>query len=76
MPKTEEIPAHVFFMRCNWCPLCEDQAKDYYKEWWDEDEDNPDKPKPIPVGDNQLCLPFIMDEIGVPKHELIEIENL
>ncbi len=62
--KTDEIPKHVFFMRCNWCPDCEDQAKDYYQEWWDENENS--EPQPIPVGDNQLCMPFILDEIGVP----------
>lgn len=63
LEKTEEIPEHVIFMRCNWCPCCEDQADDYYKEWWD-DENNP-KSYPIPVPDNQLCMPFIFDEIGV-----------
>ena len=70
--KTDEIPAHVLFMRCNWCIECEDKAQDYYEEWWDEDENNPDKPQPIPVGDNQLCMPFIMDEIGVKPAENIE----
>lgn len=67
LTKTEEIPKHVFFMKCNWCPVCEDTADDYYQEWWDEDDKDTSKPKPIPVGDNQLCMPFIMDEIGVLK---------
>lgn len=66
--KTPEIPANVFFMKCNWCPLCEDQAEDYYYEWWDEDDNNPNKPQPIPVGDNQLCLPFLINEI-ITEHE-------
>lgn len=67
--KTSELPSHVFFMRCNWCILCEDEATEDYNEWWDEEENNPDKPVPITVGDNQLCMPFIMDEIVVPKSE-------
>lgn len=66
--KTNELPTHVFFMRCNWCPKCEDEAKDYYEEWWDENENNIDSPK-ISVGDNQLCMPFIMEEIGVPNFQ-------
>lgn len=65
LEKTEELPAHVFFMRCNWCPECEDQAQDYYYEWYDENE-NDGTPPPPPVPDNQLCMPFIMDEIGIP----------
>lgn len=67
LDKTNELPAHVFTMHCNWCPACEDQAVDYYEEWWDEDERDPDKPPPIPDDPNQLCLPFIFDEMGVEK---------
>lgn len=67
--KTKELPDHVFFMRCNWCIECEDRAKDYYEEWWDEDENNPDT-QPIPVSDNQLCLPFIFEEIGIKENQL------
>jgi len=74
LQKTNELPAHVFFMRCNWCPNCEDQANDYYEEWWNEDEDNTDKPQPIPVGDNQLCMPFIFDEVGVKNADEISQE--
>ena len=70
--KTNELPKHVFFMRCNWCPKCEDDANDYYKEWWDKDDNNPNKTKSIPVGDNQLCMPFILDEIGVKHTKDIE----
>lgn len=68
--KTPELPAHVFVMRCNWCPHCEGQVDDYYSEWWDDDEDgNKGNPVPQPVPDNQLCMPFIMDEIGItPEH--------
>ena len=69
LKKTNEIPANVFFMRCNWCPCCEDNADDYYYEWWDEDENNPDKPQPIPVGDNQLTMPFIFDELNIKNHD-------
>lgn len=67
--KTPELPAHVFFMKCNWCPLCEDQADDYWQEWWDEDENANNKP--IPVGDNQLTMPFVLEEIGVPNLETV-----
>lgn len=62
--KTSELPAHVFFMKCNWCPACSDQADDYYSEWWDENENDGSEP-PQPVPDNQLCMPFIFDEIGI-----------
>lgn len=65
LKKTEEIPAHVFFMKCNWCPICEESAEDYWEEWWDENEDGGVNPS-YPIPDNQLCLPFIFDEIGVP----------
>ena len=38
----------------------------------DGDPDDPENPKaPIPEDPNQLCFPFIMDEIGIPKTELI-----
>lgn len=30
--RTEEIPDDVTSLICNWCPRCEDTAKDYYKE--------------------------------------------
>lgn len=30
--RTEEIPEDVTSLVCNWCPFCEDTAKDYYKE--------------------------------------------
>lgn len=34
----------------------------------DGDPDDPDNPKaPVPENPNQLCFPFILDEIGVPK---------
>lgn len=69
LEKTPEIPAHVFLMRCNFCLECDMNGKmmDYYCEWWDEDGNNPDNPKPIPVSDNQLCMPFIFDELEIPK---------
>ena len=66
LEKTEEIPVNVFFMKCNWCPCCEDTADDYWEEWWDEDENSGSEP-PAPVPDNQLCLPFIFEEIGIKE---------
>ena len=60
--KTSEIPDHVFFMRCNWCPSCEINAKEDYEEWYDENESGePEQPTP----DNQLCMPFLFEEIGI-----------
>jgi hypothetical protein len=39
----------------------------------DGDPDDPENPKaPQPEDPNQLCLPFIFDEIGVPQTETIE----
>jgi hypothetical protein len=65
LEKTSEIPAHVFTMKCNWCPVCEDTADDYYEEWWDEKDNEKPENAPIPVPDNQLCFPFIMEELGI-----------
>jgi len=71
LDKTPEIPADVFFMKCNWCPHCADTAQGYYEEWWDED-DNEVKAKTItPDPVNQLCMPFIIDEMGVVLKETI-----
>jgi hypothetical protein len=72
LTKTEEIPAHVFLMRCNWCPNCEDKAEDYYEEWYDENESSEEQPPPIP--DNQLCLPFIFDELEIKVKEHLVYE--
>lgn len=68
LSKTNEIPAHIFFMRCNFCIECDFNGKmtDYYEEWWNEDDNDPSGPNFNPVPDNQLCLPFIFDEIGIP----------
>lgn len=30
--RTPEIPDNVTSLVCNWCPTCEDTAKDYYME--------------------------------------------
>ena len=60
--KTKEIPSNVIAMKCNWCPLCEDKADDYYQEWYSEfDTKDPIIEPPIPS--NQLVFPFIIDEI-------------
>jgi len=71
LEKTNELPSHVFFMRCNWCPCCEGTVDDYYNEWWDEDENDPNKPLPIPEDPNQLCLPLSdIFQMAEPKKEL------
>lgn len=59
--RTDEIPAHVVSMKCNWCPNCEDQADDVYEEWYDENDSGDSIP--IPIGDNQLCMPILFEEL-------------
>jgi len=29
-----ELPFWVREMGCNWCPMCEGYAKEYYREWY------------------------------------------
>lgn len=29
-----EVPKDAVQMRCNFCPKCEDDAGDYYEEWF------------------------------------------
>ena len=71
LPKTPELPLHVFILKCNWCIKCEDRADDYYNEWWDESEN--DGKEPISeTPDNQLCMPFIMDELQIPNIQTIK----
>lgn len=71
--RTSEIPDNVVSMGCNWCPACEDKATDYYEEWYNESDDRDGQPE-IPVGDNQLCFPFIMDELGIGKPKKILVK--
>lgn len=41
-----------------------------YWDWGRDDDGNWKEPPPAPIDDpNQLMLPFILDEIGVPKTE-------
>lgn len=45
--RTNEIPDNVISLGCNWCPSCEDDANDYYDEWYNTgggDGDEPDEP--------------------------------
>jgi hypothetical protein len=60
--RTNEIPSNVISMGCNWCPICEDTAQDYYTEWYNENDGN-DKSITPDVPDNQLMLFSIADEI-------------
>lgn len=66
--RTHEIPDNVISIGCNWCPACEDKANDYYEEWYNYNEDGSNE-LPAPIPDNQLCLPFIFDELEIPKYE-------
>ncbi len=71
--RTNEIPDWVISMGCNWCPLCEDRAKDYYEEWYNPDREGGDsKPIPDPVPDNQLCFPFLFEEMGIKEIKPVE----
>lgn len=71
LPRTNELPEHIFFMHCNWCPKCEDQAQTPYEEWWEDNENGDNYNPPIPVCDNQLTMPFIFDELEINKPETI-----
>lgn len=59
--RTNEIPAHIISMGCNWCPLCEDKSEGNYEEWYNK-SDNNNTPHDIP--NNQLVMPFIFDDIN------------
>jgi len=59
--RTSEIPSNVVSLYCNWCPDCEDKATEYYEERYNTNDGDNNIPDPVP--DNQLCLPFILDEI-------------
>lgn len=68
--RTSEIPGWVIALACNWCPLCEDQAEDYWEERYIPSEEGGDIPSELtPVPDNQLTMPFIFEEIGVKNAE-------
>lgn len=73
--RSSEIPGWVIALACNWCPCCEDQADGYWEERYLPENEGDDPPNiPTPVPDNQLTMPFIFDEIGVPKSEEIKSE--
>ena len=66
--RTSEIPGWVIALACNWCPLCEDQADGYWEQRYLPDEEGEDYKEPLqPVPDNQLTMPFIFDELEIPK---------
>jgi len=44
-------PEGVTSMSCNWCPLCEDDADNYFEEWYNYSEPEPEINDP-----NQLTL--------------------
>jgi len=49
-----------------------------FQKWdWDQDDDgNWIEPTPVPPDDpNQLCLPFIFDELNIPKLEMHEKDS-
>lgn len=66
--RTSEIPAWVVSLGCNWCPACEDEADDYWQEYYKPDNEHGYfEPEPEPIPDNQLCFPFLFDELEIPK---------
>ncbi len=65
--RTPEIPDSAISMGCNWCPCCE--ANDYYNEWYNESDKN-DNNEIISDDPNQLCMPFIIDEILEPELQI------
>lgn len=49
-----------------------------WKVSWDNDTgpDDPENPKHVPPDDpNQLCLPFIFDEIGIEHKKPIHLQT-
>ena len=32
--KDADAPKNAIGMACNWCPSCEDDATEYYREWY------------------------------------------
>lgn len=68
--RTSEIPDWVISMGCNWCPDKDCHASEDYEEWYlPKNEGDEPPPQPEPVSDNQLCMPFIFDEIGIKQYE-------
>jgi hypothetical protein len=66
--RTPEIPGWVIALASNWCPLCEHRAEDYWEQRYIPDQEGDDTLElPTPVPDNQLCMPFIFDELGIKK---------
>lgn len=66
--RTNEIPDWVISMGCNWCPNKDCHPQEDYEEWYNPKNEGDELPvEPIPVGDNQLTMPFIFDEIGIKE---------
>lgn len=62
--RDDQAPKNAVSMGCNWCPLCEEKAEDYYEEWYNESDEKHPQPE---IPDNQLVMPFVLDEIIEPK---------
>ncbi len=70
--RTNEIPNNVISLGCNWCPDCESKADAYYEEWYNYQDEADDIIPDSEIPNNQLCLPFILDEIF--ETEIVELE--
>lgn len=70
--RDKESPKNAISMGCNWCPVCEDTAEDYYYEWYNE-SDSGEQPEPTP--DNQLMLFTDFDEIINEQKVIVESDN-
>ena len=49
--RTEELKQNVHSLGCNFCPSCEDNATEEYKEWPYYKKKEPTKNKPVKQGD-------------------------
>lgn len=67
--RTPEIPKNVFSMGCNWCPVCEDRAEDYYEEWYNYNDDGENKVTPEPDPRQTNLFPIYPDERDYVKEK-------
>ena len=54
--RTSDIPKQVIQIESNWCPSCQDDATEPYREWHCEPHENQKEKAFVP--DNQLEFPF------------------
>lgn len=68
--RTNEIPDNIISMGCNWCPSCEEDAEDYYDEWYNTgDGDTPQADEPINPRQKEI-FPLYPDEKHYEKESI------